>query len=321
MCLRLAPRTVVGAPPRCEQVARTQVGLGPVEERPGVVDHAWRRRWVPEQAVQPFHEDRDPGAPLRRPRVAGQHVEDDRRRALGGGRDHVLRHHGVVAPGELGRPGGVGGRSQDVAHLRRVRQRMQVCGRSRISGSARCVPGGFGRRVPGCAVGVGRGGPLQARTGRPLGEDSRGVRAAAARRSSGQSFWKMTRAGSAHATAYPAIARSSSIVNAKSPERVCIFSSFAQRAGRLPRHRTPASSGPAIVSRPSSLTCSSQSRNRQASVCRWSATCVAGDAEVQWDGPAIVVSTVGQWSATMKPSPSRLGVPWRTSSELPSASR
>ena len=56
--------------------------------------------------------------------------------------------------------------------------------------------------------------------------------AAAGRPSSGQAFWKITSAGAAHATAYPATARSSSIVNAMSPERVCICSSFAQRGAR-----------------------------------------------------------------------------------------
>src|SRR6476661_3532766 len=54
-------------------------------------------------------------------------------------------------------------------------------------------------------------------------------RAAAGRGSSGRSFTKRTSAGSAHAAAYPAIARSSSIVNSKSPERVCIPASLAQR--------------------------------------------------------------------------------------------
>jgi hypothetical protein len=37
------------------------------------------------------------------------------------------------------------------------------------------VPDGFGLNVSGCAVGVGRGSPLKARPGRPLGEVSRGV--------------------------------------------------------------------------------------------------------------------------------------------------
>src|SRR6476660_8146934 len=54
----LTPRAVVRAPARREQVTRTQVGPGPVEERPGVVYHARRRRWIPQQAVEPFHEDR-----------------------------------------------------------------------------------------------------------------------------------------------------------------------------------------------------------------------------------------------------------------------
>src|SRR6185312_11710247 len=68
--------------------------------------------------------------------------------------------------------------------------------------------------------------------GAPSAKTRAAWRAAAGRGSSGQAFWKRTSAGSAHATAYPAIARSSSIVNSKSPERVCISSSFAQRAGR-----------------------------------------------------------------------------------------
>ena len=64
--------------------------------------------------------------------------------------------------------------------------------------------------------------------------------AAAGRRSPGRALRNRTSAGSAHATAYPAIARSSSIVSSKSPERVCICSSFPQRARRPPgaRRRT-----------------------------------------------------------------------------------
>src|SRR6476661_5517000 len=70
--------------------------------------------------------------------------------------------------------------------------------------------------------------------GAPSAKARAAWRAAAGRGSSGRSFWKITCAGSAHATAYPEIARSSSIVNAKSPERVCISRSFAQRAGPPP---------------------------------------------------------------------------------------
>ena len=69
-----------------------------------------------------------------------------------------------------------GGRPEDVAHLRRLRQRMEVCRGGGINCSARRMPGGFVRSVPGRAVGVGRGSPLEARTGRALGEDSRGVK-------------------------------------------------------------------------------------------------------------------------------------------------
>src|SRR6476619_7517898 len=72
--------------------------------------------------------------------------------------------------------------------------------------------------------------------GAPSAKTRAACRAAAGRGSSGRAFWKRTSAGSAHATAYPEIARSSSIVNAKSPERVCISSSFAQRAGRFLGH-------------------------------------------------------------------------------------
>src|SRR5450631_656747 len=71
--------------------------------------------------------------------------------------------------------------------------------------------------------------------GAPSAKTRAAWRAAAGRGSSGRAFWKRTSAGSAHATAYTAIARSSSIVNSKSPERVCIFSSFAQR--RRPTRR------------------------------------------------------------------------------------
>ena len=179
-----------------------------------------------------MHEDRDPGAPLGCSRVAAQHVEDDRRGPLGGGGDDVLRDDRVVASGELGRPGGVGGRPEDVAHLRRLRQWVEVCRGGGIPCSARCVPGGFGRGVPGRAVGVGRGGPLEAGTGRSLGEDARGLESGRRARVVGWAFSKITRAGSAHATAYAATARSSSVVNSKSPERVSICWSFAQRAGR-----------------------------------------------------------------------------------------
>ena len=64
--------------------------------------------------------------------------------------------------------------------------------------------------------------------GAPSAKTRAAWRAAAGRGSSGRALWKRTSAGSAHATAYPAIARSSSIVNSKSPERVCISWSFAQ---------------------------------------------------------------------------------------------
>ena len=66
--------------------------------------------------------------------------------------------------------------------------------------------------------------------GAPSAKTRAACRAAAGRGSSGRAFWKRTSAGSAHATAYRAIARSSSIVSSKSPERVCTLSSFAQRA-------------------------------------------------------------------------------------------
>jgi hypothetical protein len=103
-----------------------------VKERPGVVDQARRRRWVPKQAVEPFHEDRDPGAPLRRPRIAGQDVKDDRHGSLGGGGDDIFRDHRVIAPRELGRPGGMGGRPPDVAHLRRLREIVRELGRQKF---------------------------------------------------------------------------------------------------------------------------------------------------------------------------------------------
>ena len=64
--------------------------------------------------------------------------------------------------GGFSRSSGMGGRSQNVAHLRRLRQGMEVCRRGGMSCSARCVPGGFRRGLPGCAVGVGRGRPLEA---------------------------------------------------------------------------------------------------------------------------------------------------------------
>ena len=202
-----------------------------MKERPGVVDYARRRRWIPKQAVEPFHQDRDPGVPLRRPRIAGQHVKDDRRGSRGGGSDYVLGNYRVIAPRELGRPGGMGGRPQDVAHLRRRGQRMEVCRCVGISGRARCVLGGFGRSVLGCAVGVGRDGPLEARTRCPIGEYSRGLQRGCRARVIGTAFRKRTSAGSAHATPYPAISRNSSIVKSKSQEHVRISSSFAQLAG------------------------------------------------------------------------------------------
>jgi len=73
------------------------------------------------------HEDRDPGAPMR-PRIAGQDVKDVRRGSLGGGGDHIFRDHGVIASCELGGPGGMGGRAQDVSHLRRLGQWIAVAG-------------------------------------------------------------------------------------------------------------------------------------------------------------------------------------------------
>ncbi len=228
----LTLRAVVRAPARSEQVARTHVGSGPVEERAGVVDHTRRPGRVAEQAVEPLHENRDPVAPLGCSRIAAQHVEDDRRGPLGGGGDDVLRDHGVIAPRELGRPGGVGGSPEDVAHLRRLRQGMEVCRGGGIPRSARCVPGGSvvasraARWASAAAVRWRRD------RGAPSAKTRAASRAAAGRGSSGWTFSKITRAGAAHATAYAATARSSSVVTTKSPESVSICRSFAQRADR-----------------------------------------------------------------------------------------
>jgi hypothetical protein len=48
---------------------------------------------------------------------------------------------------------------------------MEVCRRGGVSCSARRVPGGFGRSLPGSPVRVGGGSAMEARTGRSLGED------------------------------------------------------------------------------------------------------------------------------------------------------
>jgi hypothetical protein len=52
---------------------------------------------------------------------------------------------------------------------------MEVCRRGSITCCIRCVPGDFGLSISGRAVGVGCGGPLEARPRRPLREDSRGL--------------------------------------------------------------------------------------------------------------------------------------------------
>src|SRR5665811_2083271 len=86
--------------------------------------------------------------------------------------------------------------------------------------------------------------------GAPSAKTRAAWRAAAGRGSSGRAFRKRTSAGSAHATAYPATARSSSIVNSKSPERVCISMSFAQGVGRplsIQDWSQPRSHGPRSV--------------------------------------------------------------------------
>ena len=56
----------------------------------------------------------------------------------------------------------------------------------------------------------------------PFAGSELGRQGAAGRGSSGRSRSKRMSVGSAHAKPYPATARSSSIVNAKSPERLCI---------------------------------------------------------------------------------------------------
>jgi len=65
---------------------------------------------------------------------------------------------------------------QDVAHLGRLRQRMEVRGRRGIPGSSGGLAGRRGRSPPGSPVSVGRGGPPEARPGPPRGQGLRGVR-------------------------------------------------------------------------------------------------------------------------------------------------
>ena len=99
MCLAIdAPNRSSSASPGSVVAPGRRSALVPWKNGPGVVDHARRRRWIAKQTVESFHEDRDPAAPLRRPRIAGQHVKDDRRGSLGGGGDHVLRDYRVIAP-------------------------------------------------------------------------------------------------------------------------------------------------------------------------------------------------------------------------------
>lgn len=171
----LSPGAVVRAPPWGEQVARAQVGSGPVEERPGIVDHPRRRSRIPQHPVQARHEHGHPGAPPRCPGIPGQHVEHHRRHAPGRGGDDVLGDHRVVSPGQLGRSRGMGSRAQDVAHLGRRGQRMQVGGRGGIPGGGR---GMAGRRIGGLLrrpVGRARGRTLPAGARRTVGEDLGGV--------------------------------------------------------------------------------------------------------------------------------------------------
>ena len=230
--LGLMPRTVVRAPARCEQVTRTQVGFGPVKERPWVVDHARRRRWIPKQAVEPFHEDRDPGAPVRRPRIR---VSTSRTTGTARLAAAVITYSATTGSSPRASSAARAAWAADprmwrtcVAFASGWRYAAAAASPAALAAcrAASVVASLAARWASAAAV------RWRRERGAPSAKTRAAWRAPAGRGSSGWAFWKRTSAGSAHATAYPAMARSSSIVNSKSPERVCTSSSFAQRAGQ-----------------------------------------------------------------------------------------
>lgn len=145
----LPARPVVRLPAGRRQGADHHVGTRPVEEGTLVVDGPLGRRWVAQQAVQPGHQRGDAGAARRDPWVPVEDGPHLARHPLGCRVQHVLGHDRVVAPGEFGRSCGLGRGAEDVAHLRRLGQWMEVC----RSAGCRCRPG----CVPGLKAPLGLG--------------------------------------------------------------------------------------------------------------------------------------------------------------------
>ncbi len=120
----------------------------------------------------------DTSATRRRGRVAPQDLDDHRRREPACPFQLLERGGGVAARGELERAGGVSGRTEDVLHLRGVRQRVQErrAGR-RESGPRRLARGGLSGVAGLVRRPLGRPGRVaqRLRALAPVGEPLRGV--------------------------------------------------------------------------------------------------------------------------------------------------
>jgi len=117
---------------------------------------------VPKGGVQELHQERDATVAGRGGWIPAKDVDECRCRSLGRLLDPPQTDVRVTG-GRLGGARGVCGGTEDVAHLVRLREGMQV-GRCRgIAGSGRCVPGGVGTRLSRGPVRVHGGDPLQPR--------------------------------------------------------------------------------------------------------------------------------------------------------------